>query len=145
MLTAEVQREYQRRYEDDDGDTSPIDADEFVAPNGLFVVIYDDGVPIGMGGWRRYGDDGDGEIKRMFVRESARGHGVARLLLAHLERTATASGISRLVLETGLAQPEAVGLYRSSGYTDIPPFGHYVGEPLSVHLGRDLSRADSAP
>ena len=109
-----------------------------VAPNGLFVVVHDDGVPIGMGGWRRYGDDGDGELKRMYVRESSRGRGVARLLLAHLERTAAAAGIRRLVLETGTAQPEAIALYRSSGYVDVPAFGHYVGEPLSVHLGRDL-------
>ena len=129
---------YQRRYDDGEGDTSPIDAAEFVAADGLFVVVYDDGVPIGMGGWRRLGDDGTGELKRMFVRDSARGRGVARQLLAHLERTAVEAGIRRLVLETGLAQPEAVGLYRSSGYTDVPPFGFYVGEPLSVHLGRDL-------
>jgi len=95
-----------------------------------------------MGGWRRNVVDGDsvmvGELKRMYVRESARGRGVARLLLAHLERTAAESGIRRLVLETGVAQPEAIALYRSSGYTDVEPFGHYVGYADSVHLGKSL-------
>ena len=106
------------------------------------MVVYDDEQPIGMGGWRRYGKDGDsvevGEIRRMYVRESARGQGIARLLLAHLEDTAVAAGVTRLVLETGLAQPEAIGLYRSAGYVDVEPFGHYVGYADSVHLGRTL-------
>ena len=137
-LTAEVQSEYVRRYDDAEGDSSPIDADEFVDPNGMFVIVLDDGVPIGMGGWRRYGDDGVGEIKRMYIRESARGRGISRLLLAHLEQTAVEAGIRRLVLETGLAQPEAIGLYRSAGYVDVEPFGHYVGYADSVHLGKTL-------
>ncbi len=142
MLTAEVQREYQRRYEGDQ-DSSPITAGEFEPPNGLFVVLYDDGVPVGMGGWRKYGDDG--EIKRMYVRESARGRGLARILLAHLERTAVEAGIRRFVLETGLGQPEAIAMYRSSGYDEVTPFGHYVDYADSVHLGRDLpATADDA-
>ena len=138
MLTAEVQREYVRRYRDAEGDTSPIHAADFVDPHGLFVVVYDTASAVGMGGWRRYGAGGVGEIKRMFVRESARGRGLARLLLAHLESTAAAAGITHLVLETGLAQPEAIALYRSSGYTDVDPFGHYVDYADSVHLGKSL-------
>ena len=127
-----------RRYDVEEGDSSPIDAAEFVEPNGVFVVVHDDGVPVGMGGWRRYGTDGVGEIKRMYVRESARGRGISRLLLAHLERMAVDAGIRQLVLETGLAQPEAIALYRSSGYVDVEPFGHYVEYADSVHLGKSL-------
>lgn len=136
LLTAEVQREYELRY-GGDGDTAPIDAAEFVPPHGLFVLVYDGGTPVGMGGWRKYG--ADGELKRMYVRESARGRGVGRLLLTHLERTAVEAGIRRLVLETGIVQPEALGLYRSSGYTDVPPFGYYAEAELSVHLGKTLA------
>jgi len=102
------------------------------------VVVHDDDVPIGMGGWRRYGDDGVGELKRMYVRESARGRGIGRLLLAHLERTAAESGIRRLVLETGVEQPEAIALYRSAGYVDVPSFGYYIDHENSVHLGKTL-------
>lgn len=136
QLTAEVQREYERRY-GGEGDTAPIDADEFVTPDGHFVVAYDDGVAVAMGGWRRHAG-ATGEIKRMYVRESVRGRGVARALLAHLETTAIAAGITHLILETGLEQPEAIALYRSAGYADVEPFGFYLGEPLSVHLGRDI-------
>lgn len=138
LLTAEVQAEYVRRYGGPDGDSAPIDAAEFVPPDGRFVLVLDDGELVGMGGWRRYGDDGDGELKRMYVREAARGRGIARRLLAHLEQTARESGIRRLVLETGTQQPEAIGLYRSAGYVDVPPFGHYAGYDDSVHLAKPL-------
>ncbi len=127
-----------RRYGGPEGDSSPIEAAEFVHPRGTFVIVLDDDVPIGMGGWRRYGDDGVGELKRMYVRESDRGRGVSRLLLAHLERSAAEAGIRQLVLETGTAQPEAIGLYRSSGYVDVPSFGYYVDHDDSVHLGKTL-------
>ena len=142
LLTAEVQREYQRRYEGE-GDSGPITAEEFVPPGGLFVVAYDDdGRPVAMGGWRRSGRVG--ELKRMYVRESHRGRGIARVLLAHLERTAAEAGITRLILVTGLAQPEAISLYRSAGYADIAKTGFYAEYADSVHLGRDLVRADDA-
>ncbi len=141
LLTAEVQVEYVRRYGSPDGDSSPIDASEFIAPHGFFVIGHDAGQPVAMGGWRRYGDDGLGELKRMYVREVFRGRGISRLLLAELERSAVEAGIRRLVLETGVEQPEAIGLYRSSGYVDVPPFGFYAEHDDSVHLGKDLRLA----
>jgi len=139
LLTAEVQAEYARRY-DDDGDTSPIDTSEFRGPRGRFVMAYVDGVPAAMGGWRRGGPagDSDAEIKRMYVRPGYQRSGLARAMLGHLEDSAREAGVTRLVLETGLAQPEAVALYRSAGYDDIPAFGHYAGDPLSIHLAKLL-------
>ena len=82
----------------------------------------------------RYG----GEIKRMYVTTRSRHHGYARLILAALESTARAAGHERVVLEIGAKQPEAVALYRSTGYTDIEPFGYYACAPLSIHLGKSL-------
>jgi ribosomal protein S18 acetylase RimI-like enzyme len=73
------------------------------------------------------------------VAPAARNRGLARELLAELERTAAAAGHRRVILESGSAQPEAVALYRSSGYTPIPPFGHYATAQGAVHLGKDLS------
>jgi GNAT superfamily N-acetyltransferase len=138
MLTAEVQAVYVERY-GGEGDTSPVDASEFDAPGGFFVMAYVDGEPAAMGGWRRHGQDG--EIKRMFVREAYQRRGLARALLAELERTAAAAGITRLILETGLMQPEAIALYRSAGYADVDAFGFYAGAELSVHLGKVLDAA----
>lgn len=133
-LIAEVQREYVTRYGGEDD--SPVDPDEFAAPKGVFLVGYLDGVAVACGGWRSHGSDA--EIKRMYVAAAMRGKGLARAMLAELERTALAAGHRRMILETGKRQPEAVALYRSTGYSDIPAFGHYANAPLSIHLGKPL-------
>ena len=136
MLTDEVQLEYARRYGDEDGDINPIDAAEFSPPDGQFFMVYVDGIPAAMGGWRRHGDDA--EIRRMYVRPQFQRRGLARVVLDKIESTALEAGFARVILETGLAQPEAIELYRSAGYDDIPAFGFYAEEELSVHLGKVL-------
>ena len=74
----------------------------------------------------------------MYVAASARGRGLARTILAELERTALEAGRRRMVLVTGSKQPEAVALYRSSGYHDVPNFGLYKDEPECVCFGKAL-------
>ena len=133
----QVQQEYVVR--SGGRDDAPVDPAEFSPPQGLFLVAVLDGVPVGCGGWRDLGD-GRLEVKRMFTAPAARGRGVARALLAELERTAAASGHARVVLETGVAQPEAMTLYGSAGYDPIEGFGHYAGRPLSRAFGKDLGR-----
>ncbi|WP_313403970.1 GNAT family N-acetyltransferase [Aeromicrobium sp.] len=139
-LTELVQAEYVRRYATEVGDASPMDPGQFDHPNGIFFIGYVDEIPVAMGGWRRGGPRGDldGEIKRMFVLDSHRGQGLSRQVLEELERSAARQGISRLVLETGDEQPEAISLYRSAGYVDIEPFGFYADYDDAVHLGKDL-------
>jgi GNAT superfamily N-acetyltransferase len=144
-LTAQVQAHYRELY-GGPGDQSPMEVADFEAPTGHFVVGYLGGVPVAMGGWRRLGDrpglpsPNAAEIKRMYVAPSARGQGLSRLVLAKLETSARAAGVDWLVLETGQPQTSAIGLYRTSGYTDVDgaPYGHYVGDPHSIHLGRSL-------
>jgi GNAT superfamily N-acetyltransferase len=123
-----VQAEYVVRY--GGPDDAPIDADEFAPPRGLFLLATVGGVAAGCGGWRSLGG-GRAEIKRMFTVAEFRNRGVARALLAALERTAAEAGVGELVLETGTAQPEALALYGSSGYEPIEGFGYYAGAPLS--------------
>ena len=139
-LTVELQAEYARRY-GGEGDASPMHADDFAPPRGAFFVLYVDDVPAAMGGWRRGGPNGwdDAEIKRMYVRPPFQRQGLARAMLAHLERLATADGVTRFVLETGTQQPEAIALYRSSGYTSIEKFGFYAEYDDSIHLAKHLS------
>jgi GNAT superfamily N-acetyltransferase len=137
-LTREVQAEYGRRY-GGGGDSSPMDPEQFVPPNGTFLLVTLDDEPVGMGGWRRGGPrEGDAEIKRMYVRERRRRTGIARVILVELERVAKEAGVRRLVLETGNAQPEAIAMYRGSGFVEIPAFGHYACSPDAVHLGKSL-------
>lgn len=140
VLDEEVQAYYVSIYGSPDG--SPMDHDGFTPPAGAFYLGYDGDEPVSMGGWRHhepiegFAARRPAEIKRMYVRASARGRGLARQMLAHLERSAAAAGADALVLETGSVQPDAVALYRSSGFVDIPAFGYYAGEELAVHLGK---------
>lgn len=135
VLIAEVQDEYVIRY--GSPDETPVDASEFQPPTGRFVVGYLDIVPVAMGGLRRY-DDESVEIKRMYVRPDYRGQGLSRIVLAHLETLAGEMGASRVVLETGGRQPEAMRLYETSGYERVEPFGHYRCAPESAHFGKTL-------
>ena len=82
--------------------------------------------------------DGSGEIKRMFVRDSARGRGVARALLAAIDDAATARGIRILQLETGPDHVAALALYRASGFEVIPNFGQYCGDDFSICMEKHL-------
>jgi GNAT superfamily N-acetyltransferase len=74
----------------------------------------------------------------MYVARAARRRGLARQLLAELERTAAAAGVSRLLLNTGPEQPEAVALYERAGYRPVPGFGHYACHPDALFYGKDL-------
>ncbi len=135
-LVEAVQAEYVVRY--GGPDATPMTAGEFASPQGGFLVALLDGEPVACGGFRRLGD-GVAEVKRMYVTPSARGRGLARQLLRALEEAAAASGCKRVILETGYAQPEAVGLYTSSGYGPVPAFGEYRCAPGSRHFGKYLT------
>jgi ribosomal protein S18 acetylase RimI-like enzyme len=145
-LTDQVQAHYRELY-GGPGDQSVVEAADFEPPTGHFVVGYVDGVPVAMGGWRRLGDrpglpsPNTAEIKRMYVAPSARRRGLSRVVLTALETSARAAGLDWLVLETGQPQTSAVALYRATGYTDVDgrPYGHYVGHPSAIHLGKSLS------
>jgi GNAT superfamily N-acetyltransferase len=140
-----VLQEYAQRYGDPEGDATPLDPSMFQPPRGLFLLVYDDEQrPVATGGWRSReataGPDeenenyanGDAELKRMFVLPEARGLGLARRLLALLEEDAREAGRIRMVLETGIHQPEAIGLYTSSGYEPAEAkFGYYRFEEES--------------
>ena len=82
--------------------------------------------------------DGTGEIKRMFVDEAARGLKLGKRLLERLEEEALRRQIKTVRLETGIYQPEAIGLYRKAGYVEIPPFGEYRADPLSLFMEKRL-------
>jgi putative acetyltransferase len=104
----------------------------------VFLVARDaDGRPLGCGALRRL-EPGAAELKRMYVRPAARGHGVGRELLLALEGEAGRLGFRVLRLETGVAQPEAAALYERAGYRRIPCFGAYAGAPLSTCYEREL-------
>ncbi len=143
-LNDQVQAEYAVRY-GDEGDLTPLDATMFVPPRGLYLIAYDDrDSPVATGGWRTQDENdegyrnGDAELKRMYVTEEFRGRGLARRILAALEEDARAAGRTRMVLETGTQQPEAIGLYTSSGYEPCAKFGYYRDYESSLCYAKAL-------
>ncbi|WP_340378272.1 GNAT family N-acetyltransferase [Streptomyces sp. SS7] len=130
-LNDEVQAEYHERY-GDGGDATVLEPSHFEPPGGVYLIAYDEGDrPVATGGWRSQdsngegNEDGDAELKRMFVIREMRGRGLARRMLTALEEDARAAGRVRMVLETGTEQPEAIALYTSSGYAPCTKFGYY--------------------
>jgi GNAT superfamily N-acetyltransferase len=135
-LIAELDADLTMRYGSDD---DPVQAhpEEFELPHGRFFVVSEDGMPLGCAGIRRL-TPGRAELKRMYVRPTARGRGLARLLLATCEQAAAKLGYDELWLETGDAQPEAVALYVSCGYVPVPSFGQYQHSPRTITLGKPV-------
>ena len=143
-LRAAQRVEIAERYGRPDSEPGP-------APTGAdiawFAVARVDGVPAGCGGLRQL-DGRTGEIKRMYVAPAFRGTGVATAVLAALESQARERSWTALRLETGNAQPDAVRFYTREGYTPIPRFGHYAGQPprcASSACWTDLSSRPVAP
>jgi putative phosphoesterase len=119
-----------------------IDIDALRRPEVLFAVARDDtGAALGCGAIVLGAEFG--ELKRMFVAPQARGRGIGRDLLAFLEDEAAARGCTHLVLETGIHQGEALGLYERAGYLRCGPFGHYADDPFSVFMHRHVPRMPS--
>jgi putative acetyltransferase len=114
-----------------------VDVDALASPDALFLAARRDGLLLGSIASRIIAPS-HAEMKRLFVRRDARGLGLGRRLLQALEEAARRQRVDRISLETGIRQPEAIGLYRSSGYQDCPPFGSYEPDPLSLFMTKRL-------
>jgi ribosomal protein S18 acetylase RimI-like enzyme len=158
LLIEEVQAEYVIRY--GGPDETPLDPVMFEPPRGSFYVGYlaldassgrPGRRPVATGAWRlhdgieAFGTRHTAEVKRMYVVPAARGRGLARRMLAHLEAAAAAAGAQAMVLETGAAQPEAIALYESTGYTGIASFGLYKDSPLNRCFAKPLPALGIGP
>ena len=134
-LRAEQRAELDARYGCDDHEPG---AAPSAGDVGVFLLARDAaGRALGCGALRPLSAT-TAEVKRMYVVPAARGTGVAAAVLRALGDAARDLGLTRLVLETGTAQPDAIRFYEREGYTPIPNFGPYAGEPLSLCYGRDL-------
>jgi GNAT superfamily N-acetyltransferase len=144
QLVAAAQEELTQRY--GSGDENPIESVQFDPPEGAFLVAWVDGQAVGCGGWRTISHFDENpsiaedvaEIKRMYVSPTVRNGGVATALLAAIEDSAREHGMHRMILETGLAQPEAIRFYEKMGYERIANYGYYRDAPDCVSYARNL-------
>jgi DNA-binding MarR family transcriptional regulator/GNAT superfamily N-acetyltransferase len=100
---------------------APADDAQFIPPDGVFVVARLDGRAVGCGALKRP-HAGTGEIKRLWIDPSTRGLGIGRKLLTALEDMARDMGLSRVRLDSNRALVEAIALYRTCGYAEVPRF-----------------------
>lgn len=99
-------------------------------PHIRFFVARSDGEAVGCGGVALFGDYA--EVKRMYVRESARGRGVAQALQDQIETVTREAGSPTLMLETGDRQIAAMRLYERAGFKRCAPFGAYIAMPAQA-------------
>jgi GNAT superfamily N-acetyltransferase len=156
-LRAEQQQEIDRRYAEPgrpsttDADGAPVpDARDQVDPSNVFatLLLRVDGEPAGHAALRDLSgrDDyqgglhpaGTSEVKRVYIAPGFRGRGLSRTLMNAVEDVARAAGVRHLILETGLMQPESLGLYLRMGYDPVESFGVFSDEPGSRCFGKWL-------
>jgi putative acetyltransferase len=119
-----------------------LDVEALRRPNVAFLMSRIDGRAVGCGAVVDHHAE-YGEVKRLYVAPEARGRGVGARLLEMLEATARHRGLSLMRLETGTKQPEALALYRRMGYREIPSFGEYQPDPLSIFMEKRLAHPPS--
>ena len=105
------------------------------------IVAYAGQQPVAAGAFKKF-SPGTVEIKRMFVKPDFRGRGIAFQILQQLENWAAELGYSCCILETGKKQPEAIALYKKSGYKVIPNYGQYKNVSNSVCMQKKLVRIE---
>ena len=110
---------------------APLPTNPPTPPRGTYLLVYDGSKPVGSGALRPI-DESTVEIRRMYVLKEYRRHGVARMILEALEWEAARLQYTLMRLETGNRQTAAMRLYESYGFTQIPPFGPHVDDPISV-------------
>lgn len=142
-LAAALEAELLGRYDGAPGSGPEPAASVFEPPDGVFLVVWEGEEPVAGGGVCRY-DEMTAELRRMYVRPDARGRGLSRALLGALEEEARGLGYGFVRLETGDRQPEAIGLYVSSGYQPIPRFGPFADDERSVCLEKRLGAPNGA-
>ncbi|WP_307674409.1 GNAT family N-acetyltransferase [Streptomyces sp. V4I2] len=146
-LLRELGHEYSTRYgKDAHAEISRYPDDEFTESyGGLLLLLLERGDPVAGGAFRRY-DEATAELKRIWTHSARRRRGLARRVIAELEREASARGYRRIYLTTGPRQPEARALYLATGYTplfdtgadpeSIGPLPFEKHLPVTAHTGK---------
>ncbi len=114
-------------------------ASKYGHPAGrTLLAIMGDRVVAG-GAYRRLSDD-ICELKRLYVTDEARGHGLGRRLSQGLIAAARADGYARMQLDTADRLTEAIAMYASMGFARIPPYQAYPEHlmPYLIFMERAL-------
>lgn len=115
-----------------------VDVNTLALANVHFFGVKLDGQFVGCGAIMEQGNDYT-EVKRIYLDPSARGHGLGRLIIERLVAESKSRGFRMMRLETGISQPEALGLFEACAFKRCGPFGDYPSDdPYSVFMEREL-------
>ena len=124
-------------------DPAELASGEYTAPSGVFAVVYSSAVPAGCGGYRWFDQaTRTVEIKKIYIAPASRGLGAGRALLSWLERHAVAAGARRAILETGVRNTAALGLFTSAGYRPVDRYVEGRDPAINRALARLLTSED---
>ncbi|KPI21932.1 peptidase M28 [Actinobacteria bacterium OK074] len=136
-LMGELSAELARTYDFVDAGDAGFDPAS-LGDRGAFFVARHDGTPVGCVALVPVDAD-TAEVKRLYVADRARGHGVSKRLMSALEAHAYGQGFGRLRLETGDRQPVAIALYERLGFEHIERWPEYADSERSVCMAKRLS------
>jgi putative acetyltransferase len=131
QLLRELRAEAQRRYDDLLNSPGAPPTNEPVVSWSAYLIARLGGQPVGCAALAPL-DEATAEVRRVYVMASVRRQGIARLLIAGLERRVAELGYRTLRLATGIRQLEAIALYETFGFRRIPPFGVHIGDPVNI-------------
>lgn len=114
---------------------------KYAAPDGRLLLAWKDGAVVGCAALRKV-DDRTCEMKRVYIRAAARGHGLGRRLVESIIAQARAAGYVRICLDVLPEFKAAQGIYQSLGFVPAPPVS-FNPVPGTQFLGLDLTPAES--
>lgn len=117
-FVAEADAELGLEFSAETGQPPPVDLEP---PNGVLLLARAGGKPVGLAGVRHLDTD-VAEVKSMYVVPEHRGRGLGRTLLREVERIAAEHGCTRARLDTNDYLEDALRLYRSAGYREVPDY-----------------------
>ncbi len=123
------------RYENQNAEYAPFNTLESIT---AVILALEENEAVGCSSFKPF-DDHSVEMKRVFVKHTYRGRGIAKKMMAELETWAAETGCTRAVLETGVNQPEAICLYEGIGYRRMENYEPYVGMKASICYEKPLS------
>lgn len=95
---------------------------KYAPPAGRLYLAEHDGAVAGCIALRPMEEEGCCEMKRLFVREAVRGHGIGRLLAERTVADARALGYRTMKLDTLQRMESARSLYASLGFAAVPAY-----------------------
>ena len=96
---------------------------EYARPHGGLLLGFQGEEPAGCVAFRRL-EPGVAEMKRLYVRPTARGGGWGRRLARQVVSEARSAGYERMRLDTLPVMRSAQGLYLALGFVEIAPYRH---------------------